>query len=77
VSADGHRRTKPIPPSLRGVAELIHERGFEISHETARFDVNRFGPLFAPEVRRRRVDRNFLDFAASEENARLTGACAY
>ena len=43
------------PLSLRNVEDLLHERGIEISHETVRFWWNRFGPLFAAEIRRRRV----------------------
>jgi len=43
------------PLSLRNVEDLLHERGIEISHETARFWLNRFGPLFAAEIRRKRV----------------------
>jgi putative transposase len=35
----------------------LHERGTEISHETVRFCWNRFGPLFATEIRQRRLDR--------------------
>ncbi|MCF1709457.1 IS6 family transposase [Tabrizicola sp. J26] len=46
-----------FPLSLRNVEDLLHERGIDISHETVRFWWNRFGPLFAAEVRRRRVDR--------------------
>jgi putative transposase len=33
----------------------LHERGIEISHETVRFWWNRFGPMFATEIRSRRV----------------------
>jgi putative transposase len=39
------------------VEDLLHERGIEISHETARFWWNRFGPMFAAEIRRNRVSR--------------------
>jgi len=35
----------------------LHERGIEISHETVRFWWNRFGPLFAAEIRRQRISR--------------------
>ncbi len=45
------------PLSLRNVEDLLHERAIEISHETVRFWWNRFGPMFAAEIRRRRVDR--------------------
>jgi len=43
--------------SPRNVEDLLHERGIEISHETVRYWWNRFGPMFAAEIRRRRVDR--------------------
>jgi putative transposase len=45
-----------FPLSLRNVEDLLHERGIEISHETVRFWWNRFGPMFAAEIRRRRVE---------------------
>jgi len=46
-----------FPLSLRNVEDLLHERGIDVSHETVRFWWNRFGPLFAKEISRRRVDR--------------------
>jgi putative transposase len=42
--------------SLRNVEDLLHERGVEISHETVRFWWHRFGPLFASEIRKRRIE---------------------
>jgi putative transposase len=45
------------PLSLRNVEDLLHERGIDICHETIRFWWTRFGPLFAAELRRRRVSR--------------------
>ena len=45
-----------FPLSLRNVEDLLHERGIEISHETVRFWWNRFGPMFAAEIRKRRVE---------------------
>ncbi len=45
------------PPSLRNVEDLLHERGIDVSHETVRFWWNRFGPMFAAEIRRKRVQR--------------------
>lgn len=45
-----------FPLSLRNVDDLLHERGIDVSHETVRFWWNRFGPMFAAEIRRRRVD---------------------
>ncbi len=46
-----------FPLSLRNVEDLLHERGIDISHETARFWWNRFGPMFAAEIRRNRINR--------------------
>ena len=43
------------PLSLRTVEDLGHERGIDITHETVRFWWNRFGTIFAAEIRRRRV----------------------
>lgn len=45
-----------FPLSLRNVEDLLHERGVEVSHETVRFWWHRFGPLFASEIRKRRVE---------------------
>ena len=45
------------PLSLRIVEDLLFERGYEISHETVRFWWNRFGPMFAAEIRKKRVQR--------------------
>ena len=45
------------PLSLRNVEDLLAERGIDISHETVRFWWNRFGPMFAAEIRKRRVAR--------------------
>ena len=42
------------PLSLRNVEDLLHERGIDICHETVRFWWNRFGPLFASVIRRKR-----------------------
>ena len=35
---------------------LLHERGIDICHETVRLWWNRFGPMFAAEIRTKRVD---------------------
>jgi putative transposase len=45
------------PLSLRNVEDLLAERGIDISHETVRFWWNRFGPMFAAEIRRTRMAR--------------------
>ena len=43
------------PLSLRNVEDLLHERGIDLSHETVRYWWNRFGLMFASEIRRKRV----------------------
>jgi putative transposase len=45
-----------FPLSLRTVEDLLFERGIDICHETVRFWWNRFGPLFANDIRRKRVN---------------------
>ncbi len=46
-----------FPLSLRNVEDLLHERGIDVSHETVRYWWNRFGPMFASEIRRKRVQK--------------------
>ena len=43
------------PLSLRNVEDLLFERGIDICHETVRVWWNRFGPMFAADIRRKRV----------------------
>src|SRR5260370_35642702 len=65
--------------SLGNVEDLLAERGIDISHETVRFWWNRFGPMFAAEIRKRRVAhmrgypqwRWHLDEAFVEVNGKL------
>ena len=45
------------PLSLRQVEDILLERGIDISHETVRYWWNRFGPMFAGEIRKRREHR--------------------
>ena len=40
--------------SFRDVEDLLAERGLDVSYETVRRWVLKFGPLFAGELRRRR-----------------------
>ena len=42
--------------SLRNVEDLLFERGIDICHETMRLWWNRFCPMFAAEIRKKRVD---------------------
>lgn len=46
-----------FPLSLRNVEDLLHERGIDVCHESLRFWRNRFGPLFASEIRKARIQR--------------------
>jgi putative transposase len=43
------------PLSLRQVEDILFERGIDICHETVRLWWNRFGPMFAAEIRKKRV----------------------
>jgi putative transposase len=55
------------PHSLRQVEDLLFERSIDICHETVRLWWNRFGPLFAAEIRKRRVQRQMNRSAALVE----------
>ncbi len=44
-----------FPLSLRNVEDLLHERGIDVSYESVRFWWHRFGPIFAAEIRWKRV----------------------
>jgi hypothetical protein len=39
----------------KNVEDLLHPRGLDISHETVRFRWHRFGPIWASEIRKRRI----------------------
>jgi len=43
------------PLSLRQVEDLLFERGIDICHVTARLSWNRLRPMFAAEIRKRRL----------------------
>ncbi len=42
---------------LCNIEDLLHERGIDVSHETVRYWWNRFGPVFASESRRNRIQQ--------------------
>jgi hypothetical protein len=44
-----------FPLSHRDVEELLSERGIQVSYEAVRRWANKFGPIFAEDLRRRRV----------------------
>ena len=43
------------PLSLRQVEDRLHERSIDVCHETVRYWWNRFGLLFAAEIRKHRI----------------------
>ena len=43
------------PLSLRQVEDILFERGIDVCHETVRFWWNRFGAMFANEIRKHRI----------------------
>ena len=45
-----------FPLSLRNVEDLLHERGVGVGHKTVLFWWHRFGPMFAAEIRKRRIE---------------------
>ena len=66
--------------SLRQVEELLSKRGIDICHETVRFWWKRFGPLFAAEIRKRRVhSRSYLQWRwhLDEVFVRINGKTDY
>ena len=66
--------------SLRQVEDLLFERGIDICHETVRFWWKRFGPMFAAEIKRRRI--HYRSFSCwrwhlDEVFVRINGATHY
>ena len=57
-----------FPLSLRNVENLLHERGIEVSHETIRFWWTRFGPIFAAEIRKKRMDRELPEHVPGQRD---------
>ena len=69
-----------FPLSLRQVEDLLHERGIDICHETVRFWWNRFGPVFAAEIRKRRVHHRLFScwrWHLDEVFVRISGETHY
>ncbi len=65
------------PLSLRQVEDLLFERGIDICHETVRFWWNRFGPIFAAEIRKRRVHHGHFWCCQSNANRSAKPRQAY
>ena len=70
-----------FPLSLREVEDMLHERGIDICHETVRAWWNRFGPMFAAEIRKKRVaaHRNWTQWRwhLNEVFVRINGETYY
>jgi putative transposase len=69
-----------FPLSLRQVEDLLHERGVDISHETVRAWWNRFGPMFAAEIKKRRVHHRLFSnwqWHLDEVFVRINGELRY
>ena len=70
-----------FPLSLRNVEDLLFERGIDLCHETVRFWWNRFGPMFAGEIRRQRVSRmrgfRYWRWHLDEMYVKLNGEMVY
>ena len=60
-----------FPLSLRNVEDLLFERGIDISHKTVWMWWNRFGPIFAGDIRR----RAFPQCAASATGGGISMRC--
>jgi putative transposase len=53
-----------FPFSLRNIEYLLHERSIDICHETVRYWWNKFGPMFANEIRKKwiRPSQNYSNW---------------
>jgi putative transposase len=65
------------PLSLRNVEDLLHERGIDICHETVRLWWTRFGPMFADEIRRKRVEAMRARWRLDEVYVKISGEMRY
>jgi putative transposase len=68
------------PLSLRQVEDLLFERGIDICHETVRFWWNRFGLMFAAEIKKRRLQHRCYSrwrWHLDEVFVRINGATHY
>ena len=69
-----------FPLSLRNVEDLLFERGIDLCHETVRMWWNRFGPMFAGDIRRLRGFRQWrghLDEMYVKLNGEMVWGCAW
>ena len=72
---------RPFPLPLRNCEDLLFERGIDICHETVRMWWNRFGPMFAGDIRLQRVRRmrgfRHWRWHLDEMYVKLNGEMAY
>lgn len=66
-----------FPLSLRNVEDLLFERGIDICHETVRLWWNRFGPMFAADIRRQRVQARRVGRTYLHALSQARGALKY
>lgn len=70
-----------FPLSLGNVEDLLFERRIYISYETVRFSWNRFGSLFAADIRKQRVSRfrgrRHFRWHLDEMYAKINGEMCY
>jgi len=64
-----------LPLSLRNVEDVLHERGIDVSHETVRYWRNRFGPIFAAEIRRKEAPHAPSIMKAKSSKPMLRSLC--
>ena len=62
---------------FRDVAELLLQRGFEVTHETIRAWEFRFAPLLADQLRARRRGRAGGSWYLDETYVKVAGRCCY
>lgn len=69
------------PLSLRNVEDLLFERGIDICHDTVRLWWNSFGPLFASDIGRPRINRmkgfRHWRWHLDEMHVRINGEMVY
>ena len=63
--------------SFRDVAELLVQRGFEVTHETIRDWESRFAPLVADRLRRKRRGSGGVSWYLDETYVRVAGRWCY
>nr|WP_246611154.1 IS6 family transposase [Aquisediminimonas profunda] len=70
-----------FPLSLRNVEDLLIERGIDLCRETVRLWWNRFGPMFAADIRRQQINamRGFRQWRwhLDEEFVKINGERHY